>query len=219
MPSARELFDELLACEAEFGPVSFDQRGGIIGVDTSTIRLEEVDLGPFGLRLCISDVPTGSPEYWVRCEALEPYTATSNDSVTHPLVNTETLCLGEATTAVCAALLDGRIGDAFVLMRSTLQTYNPDSAYVSLEDWEGVPCSECSVQLHPDDAVYVDGCECRLCDQCSLMCLYSDAIGCRSCFTKLETTGEWVHPDEATTCERCSRSCATGELRPHFISP
>ena len=32
---------------------------------------------------------------------------------------------------------DGRLFDFFVIVRQVLNTYNPHSAYISLEDWDG----------------------------------------------------------------------------------
>ncbi len=42
-----------------------------------------------------------------------------------------------------AALTEGRLLDFFMIVRQVLQTYSPDSPYVSLDDWYGRQCSDC----------------------------------------------------------------------------
>ncbi|MCX6963421.1 MAG: hypothetical protein NTZ08_13390, partial [Verrucomicrobia bacterium] len=81
-------------------------------------------------------------ETGVRCfdiVALEPNPASGRDEIVHPHVNGRDLCAGDAEGPVHRALDDGRIVEAFLMIRSVLTTYNRRSPYVSLEAWEGSP--------------------------------------------------------------------------------
>jgi hypothetical protein len=65
-------------------------------------------------------------------EAVDPNPATNDEEVTHPHVKSNGLCAGDATVPIQAALQDGRICDAMLLVNAVLQHYNPASPYVSL---------------------------------------------------------------------------------------
>jgi hypothetical protein len=56
-------------------------------------------------------------------------------------------CAGDAETPLKAAIANGSLCDAFLLIQSVLQIYNPNWAYVKLDQWHGTPCTDCPV--HP----------------------------------------------------------------------
>ena len=68
------------------------------------------------------------------------------------------------------ALAGGRICDFFLLVRSVLTCYNPDSAYVSLDNWHGVSCYECGYTTCPDDLSYCTTCDRDFCSDCASYC-------------------------------------------------
>jgi hypothetical protein len=114
-----------------------------LAVTTEVIELHDVYLGEFEIVLNISQLPRerGSDTFLVR--AKDPHPAASNRSVTHPHVNDEQICPGDASAAIRAALCNGRICDAFMMMRSVLLVYNSGSPHVSLDSWGGTSCYEC----------------------------------------------------------------------------
>ena len=133
--SLRLVHDELRQLGQEFG--RFALRDGCLCVETEPIELEGVLLGAFEIQLSLEQLASGDTERALRIRALDPNPAASNEAVTHPHVNDERLCTGDAATALNASLRAGRICDFFLVVQSVLQTYNPESPYVALDQWHG----------------------------------------------------------------------------------
>ena len=135
IPKLSALVGELDALEQEFGNAEFDISENTISIITDPITLEDLYLGPFKIQLelnKLSELYQNTPYHVI---ALEPNPAATDEAVTHPHVSNETLCEGDGCTAIRSALEEGRIYDFFTMARSILNTYNPDSPYVSLDEW------------------------------------------------------------------------------------
>ena len=72
--------------------------------------------------------------------------------------------------ALQAALEVGRLCDFFLMVRQVLRTYNPDSPYVSLDNWEGKQCSDCGDFINEDCRCYCELCDRTYCEQCMSVC-------------------------------------------------
>lgn len=220
IPSIRQIVEALQQIEDDFGLPHIDLANERIAVVTEPIILEGVSLGPFRVLVSIRDLRTERPDLAVRAEALEPNPAAANDSYTHPHVCDERICLGDAILPLRNALADGRLADVFCIVRSVLTTYNPDSPYVSLEDWDGTACCDCGFVVHSDDHATCTSCEdsfcwdcigvCTACDDSTcLRCL--DACGvcddqfCNSCLMSCPVCGASVCTDCLTICQDCEQ--------------
>ena len=103
--------------------------------DTDPITLEGVYLGPFSIRLNVDLLEAGRTDASAfQAVALDPHPASSSDTTTHPHVRDDYLCAGEASEPISAALREGRVADAFLLVRSVLTNYNRSSPFIA-------PCS------------------------------------------------------------------------------
>jgi len=213
VPSLRDLYGEIIQLRREFGGITCRCKDSHLAVTTEAIELNRVYLGEFEIILDINRLPRecGSDTFIVR--ALDPHPAASNHGVTHPHVSDEQICPGDASAAIRGALCNGRVCDAFMLMRSVLLVYNPGSPHVSLDRWGGTPCYECGYTVSESDGHWCEGCEENFCEECSTYChLCSKTIcqrcsatcpaceedACRSCMTICEDCGEPI-------CEDCQK--------------
>ena len=112
----------------------------------------------------------------------------------------ESLCEGEGSDAIRRALDEGRIYDFFCIVDHVLRNYNPDSAYVQIEDWNGISCKACGDNVDEDDAVGCCKCETELCLDCSTMCESCVDRFCSECISSCDGCG-----DDA--CQMCLKSC------------
>jgi len=204
--SVGELYAELLALEEEFGEVKLDLRAQSISVITEPIELEGVYLGPFEICLDYGNQNTdGSLHY--RVIAREPNPAITNDSVTHPHVQSEVVCEGEGQMVIHRSLEQGRLFDFFTMVASLLRTYNPDSPYVALSDWDSVECTECAVVIAANEQTRCENCEITLCMECAKDCTDCDCPFCHECLSRCNT----CHGDCCSSCMQqciqCSADC------------
>ena len=121
----------------EFPEVSIDKAEQTLSVLTEPIDLQGTHLGPFRIVLRWNRLRQRR-SYDV--EASEPNPAQGEEEITHPHVQGRQLCEGEGAICIKAALSQGRIFDFFLLVKQILETYNPSSAYISLDRWNGVAC-------------------------------------------------------------------------------
>jgi hypothetical protein len=206
VPSPGELFAELQHLHMEFETVRIDRRKHRIAVHTEAIVLKGNDLGSFSISLHWPRLAEGATGDCFDIIALQPRAASSNDSITHPHVRDRKLCAGDATVPIAKALEQGRLVDAFCLIRSVLQTYNPDSAYQSLDDWDGISCWQCGATTNEDDRYTCDACNNDLCSECTLGCRQCETIYCTSCQTRCAECRE-------PCCKVCLQTSACSELR------
>jgi len=205
IPTVREVLEELLQAEEEFEGFHYYPEDEILAVVTETIELEGVYLGDFEVQLQIPAIGNTSFRHVYRIVALDPHASSRNEAVTHPHVSEERLCAGDAGAAIDAALAGGRICDFFMLVRSVLTTYNRDSAYVVLEDWDGVTCHDCGCVIGEDDTYYCTSCDYEFCGECSSCCSRCDETTCASCLESCSVCEDRVCGGCMTTCQECGQ--------------
>jgi hypothetical protein len=199
VPALASWLAEVRQLEAEFDTVEVRWKESVVRAVTEPVELRDVDLGRFAVdfhwhRLGNRD--------GVRCfdvVALDPNPAAGRDDVPHPHVYGVDLCAGDATGPVERALHGGRFAEAFLLIRAVLGTYNPDSPYVRLEQWDGSPCRDCGERVREEDVYRCEGCDADLCSGCSTSCTVCDSTRCPGCLE---------------TCSLCHREACPGCLTP-----
>lgn len=218
-------YQEVVQLYDEFPAVTFLKAEGKLSVETPAITLAGVELGAFSIDFKKDKSRPTINDFVIT--ALDANPASQNDDVTHPHVKDGDLCTGDATEPIKAALASGRLVDAFLLIQSVLQTYNPNSAYVKLEQWNGTPCSDCSRSVDPEDSYSCNRCGNTLCDHCFSSCsscsssfcpgcvrgcasCHSDC--CESCLELSEGKGNPLCRDCRTNCDRCDKLIGKDEL-------
>jgi hypothetical protein len=218
IPKLQILIDELNALEKEFGDIEFDASRNNISVITEPITLDDVYLGPFKIQLELNklDQLYNSSPYIVI--ALEPNPAATDEQVTHPHVSNEKLCEGEGSATIKAAFEEGRIYDFFTIVRSILNTYSPDSPYVSLDDWDGATCYDCGYTMSSENTYYCYYCEHDFCEECSTYCRHCEETVCLSCSGQCSYCEEFVCRNCISQCEECGKqfcqSCLEDDVCP-----
>ncbi len=205
----RDLYDELVALDSEFGEVVWDFPGRTLSVITEPIELEDMDLGSFKVVLDWSDLSVTKP---YKIIALEPNTAAGDDEVTHPHVHGRGLCEGEGRVPIRNALKQGRVCDFFLLVQQVLQTYNAGSAYVRLSDWDGKSCADCGDTCGRNNSNYCDACEITLCSECGAMCADCEGNFCNECRGVCHGCDDRFCHHCLADCSGCSRGFCKGCL-------
>jgi hypothetical protein len=204
-PSLGELYADLVSLGVEFQGLSIDLGHSLLSVTTESIVLEGLDLGRFQIELDWSRLRRGASTYAVI--ALDPNPAGSNSDITHPHVNDERLCEGEAFGSIRAALASGRLLDFFTIVAQTLATYNLGSAFVDLDRWSGTSCTDCGCSTDEDDRTSCERCECDLCCECSCGCSQCSRYICQDCSMSCTECSE-------NHCRTCLAECRT--CRNHY---
>ena len=145
-PSVSNLVVELRQLDAEFTGLDVDWKRSVLSVTTEPITLQHVELGPFAIELCWDRLNHQPDSNCFDIDALEPNPASADDLITHPHVKDLSLCAGDAAPAIRTALQEGRLADAFCLVRSVLLTYNARSPHALLAQWDGQECSDCTAR-------------------------------------------------------------------------
>lgn len=200
LPKLSDIYAELVQIEQEFGEIKFDSNEKAISVTTEPITLNDIPLGPFEVKLSIEQISKLYSDAPFRIIALEPNPAGSNDSVTHPHVSEERLCEGDGHVSIRSAIEQGRFCDFFTMAINILQTYNPDSPYISLDDWEGLSCYDCGCTVSGDDCYYCEYCDRDYCSECSTYCQKCDTTVCLGCACECPSCNEPV-------CQSCTAKC------------
>lgn len=221
----RHWYEEVEQLFYEFDKVTFHPKEGKLRVETPVITLGEICLGSFAI-----DFKKEGPDLSIlRFEivALQPEPAHADSEVVHPHVKDGDLCAGDAKVPIRKALESGRLADACLLILSTLQTYNSQSAYVKLEQWHGVGCSDCSRTISPDESYSCQRCQQNLCDECFNTCRSCSSIYCPSCvqgcsscnssccdacLESSERTDSSLCRDCRTSCDRCGKVVGVDEI-------
>jgi hypothetical protein len=175
-----DIFRDLVVLQREFDGFSFDKAGMLLSVTTEPIELDGIYLGAFEICLDLKTVNRKEPGSY-EVIAVDPHPATRSDSITHPHVQDDQLCEGDASHAIRNALRQGRLLDFFQLVANVLQTYNSGSPYRSLEEWEGERCSDCGSSIDVEDCYCCEACGDRLCDNCQSCCIECSEHYCANC--------------------------------------
>jgi len=205
VPSLRTLIAELEQLDTELGPYEFDRGNKRLSIITEDIELEEVVLGPFRIELDLRQMVNGSHDSPYACVATEPNPASGNISTTHPHVTDNRLCEGDGKMPIRRALEQGRICDFFMLVVNILKTYNPESAYIRLDDWSGEQCYDCGDSIHGDDVYYCRNCDYEYCSYCSSYCRICDETCCLGCGGECAGCGDFVCPRCVAACVECKK--------------
>lgn len=211
--SFRHWYEEVQQLHEEFSTVTFQPEEGKLRVETPVITLEQVCLGAFAIDFRKKSTDISIHDFEI--VALQPEPANTDSDVIHPHVKGGELCAGDAKAPIKSALETGRLTDAFLLIQSTLQTYNSRSAYVKLEQWHGIQCFDCSRTINPDDSFTCEGCQHSLCDQCFSSCSSCSSTycpecmkGCSSCRSSYcDACLEPSERDDKPLCRNCRTSC------------
>ncbi len=198
--SVRDINADLLALDQDFNEVTYDRREQTISVTTEAIELESIYLGRFEIRLDVVP-PSGGDHSHYRVIAKDPNSAAANESVTHPHVQDESLCEGDGREPIRNALEQGRLLDFFVIVANLLRTYNPDSPYVSLNDWYGVACADCGISVPDEDGFTCGTCEALVCDACYCGCSACGESYCGECVKCCPGCNDHC-------CNHCMKTCA-----------
>ena len=204
LPKLADLFTELLQIEQEHGQLSYDLKERTVSIVTDPVTMEDIPLGPFEIKLFIDEINKLYTESSYRIIALNPNPAGSDSEVTHPHVSHEKLCEGDGYVSIRRAVEQGRLCDFFTIVANILQTYNPDSPYVSLDDWEGISCYDCGYTISGDDCYFCEDCEHDYCSSCSTYCNICDTTICVSCSFECPECEKHV-------CQRCTVVCTKCE--------
>jgi hypothetical protein len=198
LQSVGEVFKDLVALSDEFEGAAVDGSSQTVSVTTDPIVLEEIDLGPFDIRLHWDRIGERRPYEVV---ALNPNPAGESDETTHPHVKGDQLCEGDGQVAIVQALRTGRLLDFFQIVNGILDTYNSGSAYVSLANWNGSPCADCGDVVCEDDRFTCENCGDPICRDCLDSCGRCDSFCCRSC-------SKYCRACEEPICSGCQRECS-----------
>jgi len=214
-PKFSAVYEELLQIKQEYGEFDFDLHEKTISVITDDITLEDIYLGSFEIKLFIDNIPVMHKNRPYKVIALDPNPAGSNELVTHPHVSDEFLCEGDGHGPISRALEQGRLNDFFTVVISILNTYNPDSPYVALSEWEGISCYDCGYTMSGDDNYYCEFCCNDYCGQCSTYCQRCDQTICLGCSYECIGCHEPVCTHCTGQCRECERefckNCLTQE--------
>lgn len=204
LPTESEIFREIMAVHGEFSEVEIDLEGGELIVTTDPIVLEDTPLGPFQIRLNVNRLDGRQP---YRVVALDPNPAAANEAVTHPHIQDEHLCEGEGKVAIESALNAGRLLDFFLIVTRLLGTYARGSAYIELDDWDGIRCQDCGSLTFEDDRCHCERCDSDLCGECCLSCQGCQRGLCSECMTTCSRCGENYCRACLTACRACHEKC------------
>jgi hypothetical protein len=200
LPKPGDLIADMLQVEQEYGQINFDLKANTISVITEPIVLDEMSFGPFEIQLLLNQIKKLTTDSPYKLIALNPNPAGSDCDVTHPHVSHEKLCEGDGFIPIRKAIQQGRLCDFFTIIVQILQTYNPGSPYVSLEDWEGVSCYDCGYTIAGDDCYYCEDCQRDYCSSCSTYCQICDRTICLGCSFECPSCNQPV-------CRHCTSVC------------
>ncbi len=211
-PTLASLYAEMQQAVREFGDIAYHPEENSVSVTTEPIVLEHVSLGPFEIRLRLEHLGDGDYGRAIRIVALDPNPAAANEAVTHPHVSDERLCPGDAGAALNSALAGGRLCDVLQIVQSVLSTYNAESPYVALENWNGRSCPECDYVMGDEDGYRCEACEEDVCDECTVSCAGCHDLFCKGCVTSCPLCGDNLCARCVDACKECGQTACTGCL-------
>ena len=205
-----ELFRDLLAINEQFPKVDFDAKANRLSVTTKDIALEDFGFGAFNIVVHLDSLTTSlSRRAYYEVIALDANRPSSNDDVTHPHVQDDRLCEGDAQPTIKLALQQGRLLDFFQIVEQVLGTYNASSAYVTLHEWEGATCNHCGYSADSDESRECGGCEAFICDSCIYRCRDCEYAFCGNCEHACGGCLESICKSCVSTCSDCDeRFCS-----------
>ncbi len=213
VPELSPLIADLRQLDEEFEGFAINLRGRVISATTEAITLKNVRLGRFRIELHWARMAEATGSHCFDVVALDPNPAARDDSVTHPHVKDQSLCAGEAMSPIKAALEQGRLADAFMLVRSVLRTYNSASPHIALKHWADTLCHDCECSLGEDEGSYCDACDHTYCTDCSESCHHCEATRCSECLSLCSVCDERCCSGCLSTPPESERRCCPSCLR------
>ena len=198
----KDVFLDLKVIQEEFDELQYDAKNKQLSVVSKSIQLDETLLGRFRIELQLDSL-SGSSVGFYEVFAIEPNAADTNESVTHPHVEANRLCEGDAQPTIRLALQQGRLFDFFQIVQQVLGTYNPSSAYVQLSDWTGVQCRDCGFASSLDDSRDCSDCGSGICCECVRECDTCSNQLCGDCHDTCDDCCEVICKNCTETCENC----------------
>jgi hypothetical protein len=192
----RDVYDDLVAIDAEFDGFRVNLREETVSVVTRPVVLAGVDLGRFEITLDWRRVGAARTSYAV--SAMDERCALSDSSLAHPHVRDEQLCEGDGSAAIRSALRGGRLLDFYTIVAQILATYNPQSAYLAIDQWCGISCTDCGSVV--DEASCCERCQSDLCGDCQDSCTACGRLACSDCGSSCSHCGE-------RHCRECLGAC------------
>ena len=206
---------ELQQLDCEFGEVTVDWERDVLSATTDPITLEGIRLGAFAIEFHWLRVADRASVGCFDIVAVTPHPAASSPETTHPHVRDQAVCAGDAKEPIADALGQGRLADAFLLIRAVLMEYNPSSPYVKLADWDGEPCADCGQSVVADDNYYCERCGSDFCDECIGVCAACEQSRCHGCLHRCaECEAECCRPCLTVTRPGGRRLCPTCAAKP-----
>ena len=219
IPSLRDFLAEFNQIDDEFEEFTVDWKLKKLRVVTEPVTLEDVELGRFAIDLHWLNVGENKASYTFDIVALDPHPSREKSNIVHPHVQDRVICIGDADRSLTKAMEQGRLCDAFVLIRSVLTTYNRDSAYATLKDWHGQPCSDCGATMREDESYGCERCGTEVCSQCSSMCEVCECSHCLGCLMTCDVCDKShcrscrVVFKDRTLCKDCIEYCTCCKIR------
>ncbi len=204
VPSCSDIHADLVALACEFSKIEVNRKRRLLFVHTDAIAFEGVELGSFKIRLHWENL---SHTLSYDIEACEPNPASEHAGTIHPHVQSNTLCEGEGRNAIRVALAEGRLFDFFTIVNSILHTYNPDSAYTRMEDWDGLMCNDCGRTMHTDDECSCEACSTTSCLDCTTGCTDCGDRYCCDCISECQVCDEPACTACLRKCNDCDETC------------
>lgn len=218
-PTLALLVEELKQLQDEFGDIEFENKENTLSVITESITLEDVPLGPFRIQLELNKLSRLYQESPYCLIALNPNPAATDEAITHPHVTSEKLCEGDGAAAIRASLEEGRLCDFFTMVKSILTTYNSESPYIALHDWEGSSCYDCGCTTSAEDTYYCYHCVHDYCSDCSTYCRHCEETVCLGCSGQCAYCEEFVCAKCVSGCKECGElvclSCLEEDICPN----
>jgi hypothetical protein len=228
-PDLGEWIREVRQLEAEFGAVEVRWTDRVIVAVTEPIELRGIALGSFAIEFDWQPSHRARGAKSFAIIALQPNTPTGREDITHPHVQDGVLCAGDAVGPLERALADGHLTDAFLLVQSVLVTYNANSPYIPLSEWDGTLCGDCGRRVDRESRYTCEHCERDLCDECAETCSACSETRCADCMEPCDVCqarhcrGSLTDTDNdrsvcsecLITCARCEQSIPKDELDAH----
>jgi len=146
--------------------------------------------------------------------------AHGNESVTHPHVKNDYICMGNGLETSIEAFYQGRIEDCFDIILAVLNTYSEGRAHIELDNWEGSTCDVCGNSVDGDEYL-CQKCDRTICLDCTESCHCCDDIVCQSCSENsahCSMCGEYTCNSclvesgcDHDICADCERICGCGK--------
>lgn len=214
----QDLLDDLAKIRQDFGEYEFFRDEPMLAVSTPAITLKGLDLGRFRIELNVLPLGRRTNKNIYELRTLDLKCAASNGGVSHPHVLYGHLNAREFTEPIRDAKMAGRIADLFHLIVAALETYDPTTAYVKIDDWHKVFCNQCHQELPEGLRMFCEGCDEWCCQRCRLECPDCGKHVCQDCQSICPLCGKILCHTCITTCATCGasacQSCLQGGLCP-----